>query len=555
MFLAAAAGHGREQLSRDFLVRVWRIEHGLPDARVKALCQTSDGYLWVGTQRGLARFDGQYFTIFDHIAVPELLSDDCTALAEADGLWVGTTSGLVRQRGNRFKRYLFAPDGSTEPVQALCPAQAGGLWIAANTRLYFWDSRLDTIRLVSSGENPPWGAIHCLQEDHRGSLWVGAEAGLFRLPRGASILQSTPLGQSFERLPVMALRLAEDGKLWVLFAEQLDSTSRGGLAVAQSDSWLSEPQFMPEELQVAWRGRFLVADVFGTLWLPGFGDICRYGSGSFSGFSLPDVDGEEYPLCALSDREGTLWIGTEDSGLQQWIPRTLVTYTAGDGLVHDDVWTTCAGRDGAVWLGTEGGVSCFKDGRFTNVPMLMSRPESNVRSIVEDRDGNIWFGTIRALNRIRNGVITDYKFPGEWVETKIRALYPSQDGSIWVGTVRGLSRLSGGERARYTSQDGLPEQEVRALLEDRNGNLWVGTHGGGIACLRDGRFQTITTTNGLSNRNVWALHEDAQSFIWAGTEDGLNRIKDGKSRPSERVKAFRNERSTASWRTISADSG
>jgi signal transduction histidine kinase/streptogramin lyase len=336
------------------------------------------------------------------------------------------------------------------------------------------------------------------------------------------------LGKQFERLPVMALRLAEDGKLWVLFAEQLDASSRGGLAVAHNDRWLTELQFMPEELQVTWRGHFLVADVFGALWLPGYGDLCRYASGAFSGFSVPDVDGDEFPLCALCDREGTLWIGTESSGLQQWIPRTLVTYTTEEGLVNDDVWTICPTRDGSIWLGTEGGISRFKEGRFTSFPMAMRQPESNVRSIVEDHEGNIWFGTIRALHRIQNGIITDYKFPGEWEETKIRALQPARDGSLWVGTVRGLTRLAGAERVRYAAQNGLPAQEVRALLQDRKGDIWVGTYGGGLSFLRDGRFQTITTTNGLSNSKVWALHEDGDSFIWAGTEDGLNRIKDGK---------------------------
>lgn len=256
--------------------------------------------------------------------------------------------------------------------------------------------------------------------------------------------------------------------------------------------------------------------------------MARYRNGNLELLPGPYQATEDYSLSAFFDRENNLWVGTDKSGLQRWVPRKIASLTTREGLAHENVWSVFQAHDGSWWVGTDGGVTQFRDGGATILKRQDGSTHKDVRAMAEDLDGTIWVGTMRSLECIRNSVSSPVKLPGEWFEEKIRALQPGRDGSMWVGTVRGLTRLFHGERTKYTTADGLGSDEVRAILEDRSGDLWVGTLGGGLSRLHEGRFTTLTTTNGLSSNDVWSLDEDSDGVLWAGTDNGLNRVDDGR---------------------------
>ena len=170
------------QVAAEFEQRTWLREHGLSDDGVQAILQSRDGYLWIGTPRGLVRFDGRTFSIFDHVNTPEMVNDDCRTLAEdAEGnVWIGTKQGVIRKTGNQFKRFTNqdAPELESVPGAPLCARRARGVWAGGIGRLYrILDGQVKTYEGKFSGPDRP-GWVTAIQEDELGNIWLGTTASL-----------------------------------------------------------------------------------------------------------------------------------------------------------------------------------------------------------------------------------------------------------------------------------------------------------------------------------------------------------------------------------------
>ena len=524
------------QVAREYRQRSWQHEHGLPAGdRVFAILQTRDGYLWVGTQYGLARFDGRNFMVFDHVNTPELESDDCRTLAEdAEGnLWIGTAASLIRRSGSEFAAFSGKLGAHFAAYPALGASRSGGVWVGGRGGVL--QIQGEHVRTYHSEEFLPLtvGLVTCLEEDEAGFLWIGTLQGCLRLDTTRERFERVGRGSPFENLPVYDTWGAPNGDRWFItsdFVPQADGPIPNvSLACLARGRWPEAPESRHCWAGARWPRHFLTGDRDGTLWLPGgVGQLQRYRDGRLEVLPMSPESRGNYALSACIDREGNLWAGTEASGLQCWVPNKVTAFTTAEGLAHDNVWSICEARDGSVWVGTDGGVTRLKGGHGTTMKRQDGTVHQDVRAVAEDLEGAIWVGTMRSLECIRDGVSHQVDLPGEWFEAKIRALHPGRDGSMWIGTVRGLTRFHKGELRKFAGKDGLLSNEVRAIVEARSGHLWVGTLGGGLCRLQEGRFTTLTKTNGLSSNNVWALLEDPGGVLWIGTDNGLNCLKDGK---------------------------
>jgi signal transduction histidine kinase/ligand-binding sensor domain-containing protein/CheY-like chemotaxis protein len=463
----------------------WLTKDGLPQASVHAIIQTRDGYIWLGTQEGLARFDGVRFTVFDKRNNEKMKNHDITSLVEAkDGsLWMGTSGALIQYKDGEFKSYTTS-DGLSN------------------------------------------GAILSLCEDREGNLWIGTNAGgLNKLKDGQ--FTSYTAKDGFPSEETVSIREAKDGSLWI-------GTNAGGLVHFKDGKFsiLTIKEGLAHNL--VWS---VYEDLSGAVWVGTNGGLNRLKDGQITTFTTKDGLANNIIRSIYEDRNGSLWIGTDGGGLHRLeynTDRSSVSFTflkIKDGLSNNTVLTMFEDREGNLWVGTYGGgLNQLREGRFTTFTAKEGLSSDMSWTTLVDSEGTLWVGTSAGLNRYKDGKFTAFTTKDGLANDVVRALRESRDGSLWIGTNDGLSRLKDGRFTTYTTRDGLSHDVIRVIYEDREGALCVGTRGGGLSRLKDGKFTAYTTEKGFLSNVVWAIQEDKEGVLWLGTKDGLCRLKDGATR-------------------------
>lgn len=463
-----------------YIQQTWTLEDGLPQSSVTALHQTRDGYLWIGTQEGVARFDGIDFHTYN-AANSALALNAVTSLQETrDGsLWIGTMGGGLTR------------------VQA------------------------DSMVTYDRNDGLPGDRISALVEDADGRLVAGTyEAGLARW-----------MGDRFEPLlpddlPLNIVDLALDGNggLWVASRDQGLFHVRGSLATRIS----SIPESVAlRDIEVGANNVVWVATVESGLYQLAYaGSTTRLLAHFPPGAPMPD----EGIRTLLEAPSGDLWMGSGQEGLFRFDGQRSDTYYSADGLAFDNISALLFDREGTLWVGTDGGgLVQFRVGKFITFTEQEGLGANPVWSITEDRDGGIWMGTEGGgLTRYINGDLTTYTTANGLASDLIIAVLGTQDGSVWVGTYgEGLQRFSQGRFRTYGPESGFNARSVFALYEDREGVLWIGTQEG-VYRFVDDQFTLISTEQGLSNNLITIVSEDKAGRTLVGTyEGGVNVLEDG----------------------------
>jgi len=472
--VGSAFGLDPAKLISQYKLDSWQSEQGLPQSFVRSIAQTPDGYLWLGTEEGVVRFDGVQFTAFNKRNIPEIKHNLALALwvDRAGSLWIGTSDGLNRYRDGRFERYTTEQGLSSNQILNIHEDRQHTLWIDTRKGL----SRFQDGRFLSYPTTGAWASNIPDQviEDRSGNLWITSPEGLNRW---------------------------SDGKL-------TKYTTKEGLA-SDITSAVSE-------------GRD------GSIWIGTEGDgLSRLKDGKLTTYQTHDGLANDFVQSIRQDRNGNVWIGTR-GGLSCFSHGRFKTYRTTDGLANDSVQAIHEDRDGNLWIATDGGISRLTDGKLTSLTKKEGLSSNYVRSFFEDREGSLWITTESGgLNRLCELKFTGYSDQEGLVGDIALTVYEDHKGALWIGTVSGLNRFEHGKFTTYTTQEGLPDNRVQAILEDRHGTLWVGTNGG-LSCLRDGKLNTYTTKDGLLTNAIKTIYEDRKASLWVGTYRGLNLIKDGK---------------------------
>ena len=501
-----------------YVHKVWRAQEGLPEVSVAAIAFTPDGYMWVATQEGLARFDGVRFVVLDKTNTPELACKFISALAVGpDGaLWVGTACGLNRMQNGRFSAIQGEPGFFDAGVTALYAEGDGTVWIGTG------GAGLGRLR---NGQITRYGAREGLSNEFvwgidrapDGSLWIGTSDGLDRLKNGKISTYGIRDGLPSEM--VWAVRQAQNGNLWV-------GTNRGLCEMVQGKCQVSSP-----EVQFPRHGiRSILEDRLGTLWLGTEANgLDRIRGPEVSTYTMKEGLSDNRVLTLVDDAAGNLWLGTFGGGLERFKDGTFVTYGSAVGL--GDVNSVFEARDGGVWLAGSGGIAEWKSGkvaaRYTTKQGL---PTNNMFCILGARDGSLWAGSSAGLVRIQNGrVVERYNAQNGLANDSVFALTEDGDGSLWIGTSGGvLERLKNGRLTVYTAHDGLPSSAIHLISRDSAGTLWVGTDMG-LARMKGERFIVYTKREGLAGNQICSIYEDREGTLWIGSGDGgLTRLKDGR---------------------------
>ena len=540
----------------------WTVQDGFAVGAIFAMAQTPDGYLWLGSENGLFRFDGVHATSWQPPAGQQLPQKPYCLLVSRDGtLWIGTFAGLVSWKGGKLTRY---PEIGEHFVTSLLEDREGTVWAGVmGSTTDIPTGRLCAIR--SGGEQCylQGGAfghfVWSLGEDGAGTLWAGAESGIWRWKPGTP--KRYPIGRS--RVDDMAV--SDDG-------QQIFAISGAGLKRMVADKLESYPihsalnrnALLPDHdvdsnkllrdrdggLWIGTHQRGLIhihngrTDVFtksdglsgdiscslfedheGNVWFASSRGLDRFRELPVNTISAKQGLSSDYAASVVAGRDGSIWIGTHD-GLNKWSNGQTTVFHKANGLPADFVQSMFEDNRGRLWGTFTGrGLSYFKDDRFVGVPGV---PSEEVYSIAGDNSDNLWLSGNRGLSHIRDGRLVE-NFPwsvmGRHQQAKV--VVPDQGGvwlAFWVdGGV--LYFQDGHVRASYSAADGLGKGPVGGLQRDREGALWASIQeNGGLSRIKDGRIATLTTKNGLPCDTIhWSIEDDDRS-LWLYTSCGLVRV-------------------------------
>ena len=494
--------------------RLWNTENGLLQDTATALLESRDGFLWIGTEEGLVRFDGARFAPYSRVNVPAFTNNGVRCLADTpDGaLWIGTSQpGLFRFQGGVFTR-LGSDQGLPDvPIRRLLRDREGTLWAAPEEG--------PLLRLEGDRFRPvPCDAAHlrirALAQGPDGTLWAGgADSGLWRLRGGRLVLSALTHGE------ITTLEVTADGQIWV-------GTRAQGLLTLDHGR-LEAP---------AWARALPTAAI----------------------------------LTLLTDREGSLWIGTDRAGLFRRTSEGRLERSPWEGAGPWAVLSLLEDSSGALWVGTENrGLHLISEVPFQPIPGPGGDPQTPVRMVCQDAAGTVWcllgdqrLATLQGghLERIPTGTALDRgglsalwprRAGGLWVGTPdgtvalvergapprrlgsplgdpILSLYEDPGGALWVSTVgQGLRRLEpgGGPELLFPA-----EQGVVAMAGGGKGPLYLASRSRGLGRVENGRVQWLGATEGLDSPSVLSLHLDGEEDLWVGTQDGLRLYRDGSLR-------------------------
>jgi signal transduction histidine kinase/ligand-binding sensor domain-containing protein len=502
--------------------QAWMMENGLPQNTVQAVVQTRDGFVWLGTEVGLVRFDGAAFEVFDKTSTPALPGNGVQCLVETrdDALWIGTSEGLAQWKNGAVKSFTTQDGLPGNDIRALAEDSSGTLWVYTDeglarlgARQRFeksgeWRSGMPIATLTGGGLTGTWvGTPPHTGDWKQAALWAGLSNDdlwfLVNFSNGA-----TGVGNK----STLVLGAGEAGKMRLTVGRELPGS----------------------------RIQALLADNQGTLWIGTNGGLARWAGGKLERLPVTDALAAESVLALMEDREGNIWAGTETGGLHILRDQRFKAYNSRDGLSSDNVTTVVEDRIGALWVGTNGGglnvLLTFEGGRngMGNYTVRRGLPSDVILSLAAASNGDMWVGTPDGLSRIRQGQVITITSADGLPDDFIRSLLVDTDGSLWIGTRRGLSHwtrpLEGAEAGMrmdtFTHADGLGSDLVGAMVRDSGGDLWIATLVG-LSRLHEGKITNFTTADGLSSNVITALLPRARGTVLIGTQDHGWNLWDG----------------------------
>jgi signal transduction histidine kinase len=490
------------RLPSQYVREQWTTESRFPGGAVNGIAQTADGYLWIGTDRGLIRFDGLNFrpvsftsiTTALHITILQLLTD-------ARGtLWIRPEGGyLVHQTDGKFESVRYGPVAIT----ALSKDNHDGVLVSDIEQGTF-RFRADDVQKLGPASPP----VISLAETAEGKIWIGTLGdGLFVLAGGR--LTNVRAGLSDRKINCL-LPIGEE--LWVGTDTGLYRGNGKDFRRIELPSFLGNVQVLS-----------LLRDRDSNIWVGTTRGLLRINAEGISFSEENELRGDGGINVLFEDREGNLWIGGA-RGLGRIRDSTFVTYSSVSDRRFEHNGPVYVDPKGRTWLApAEGGLYVLQNGR---IQPLTSIPPNEVVYSITGRADVVWVGRQRGgLTRLqfRNGAIAsqNYTEANGLAQNSAYAVYESRDGSAWAGTLNGgVSKFKGEHFTTYTTTNGLASNTVSSILETRDGAMWFATPSG-LSSLSNGQWRTYTTVEGLPSPKVNCLFEDSSGTLWSGTSAGL----------------------------------
>jgi len=562
-----------------YLHNSWGAERGLPGGSVTAIAQTSDGYLWIGTDRGLARFDGLNFRQFER-AYPDPLQIGPVRMLVADAsdnLWILLQNTQVY----RYHDGIFEPirgwtEGGTTAMArgtsgaVLLSTSAAGVLTYSENRFRSLSSAsllADTSRVANSETidqrttpfnwldrlASPTSLVISMAQGNDGKIWLATDRrGLFYLQEGriSSVsngrvdtkiscflplqnselwvgtthgvlrwngkeLTSASVPSSLLNLDVLSILRDRDSNIWIGTSSGLFRYNENGLYLLNASETTGPVTALFEDRE-------------GNIWVGSARGLERLRDSAFVTYSLPNLKSQSTgPLYV--DSGGRTWVAPIQGGLS-WLKGEKSGVVTADGIANDVIYSITGGDEDDVWIGRqEGGLTHLRYSGNSLTAKTYTQADglaqNSVYAVYKGRDGTIWSGTLnRGLSGLKNGHFTNYTTADGLAANTISSIAEGLDGTMWFGTPNGLSALTKNGWRTYTVSDGLVSRDVNCLLRDSNGALWIGTSEG-LSIFSDGHLKTPRAIPDSLHEPVFGIAEDRSGSLWIATADFVLQVK------------------------------
>ncbi len=501
-------------VSAEFSVQSWGTSEGLPANVILNLAQTPEGYLWLGTTRGLVRFDGVRFESYLTARMPHRLGTRVEGLdVDRTGrLWIVTEQkGLLAVQDRQFAEFHTNGLVLSQLTASVCSDMAGGVWAA--------DARGNLARIPTHNPGqiepvefrlPPGSA---LVRDGQGGLWASSPHNLSGMVAGhwRTVLQPQTV--------IQAVGAARGGGLWIAMDNRLRRLD-SDLTLEELDEF----PWPPDTTAVT----CLFEDREKVVWI---GTSSRGLFRRFNGQIHSVATTPRAINCLLQDTEGSLWAGTRGGGLARLRKRVFRTVDAGSGLRNEYINSVCEDSTGRIWLATEGnGLGWVEGDRYQLLGRAQGWPGLTVLALTADRQDGIWLATAgRGLWHWRSNQFASINLTPKLPASPPRCLHETRDGTVWlVLDDVALFSVANGTFQRHGPENGLNTRRVRAIAEDADGDLWAGGWRGDLWRFADERWEEIRPQTS-NTEAVRALTFDTRGQLWVGTADaGLLRFRGGR---------------------------
>jgi ligand-binding sensor domain-containing protein/signal transduction histidine kinase len=540
-----------------FTFRSWQREQGLSENYVRALAQTRDGYIWVGTDEGVSRFDGvDFFSLgpqegFQGGPVQVLFGDSRGAL------WIGSVGGGLSCWQQRKLHQFTVRDGlPSDSITTLAEDGDGRIWVGTQSGLIAWQNgHLTSLSGAQFFSGKPITTLFC---DHNGTMWVGAAGvGIFSYQGGRFVQLRNPAVDDLLQNP-HCLLVDQKGRIWIgagdafVLCRDGDQWRRFGIPRHLATHYISALAEGPD----------------GTVWAGSVGEgLYEFKSGKLVVVNAGSGLSDNLIETLLVDREGKLWVGTH-GGLNRICPKKVSVLTHNEGLDYGAIQGLAEIRPGVIWSSQPDGVYQWDGKTFRRLLLdQLSPQEPSVSALLAARDGSCWMagargllhfenpptaekdGGVPALTNLSISALADDLQDGVWAGTRegklwhftngkweaqisvshghpITAIAPGVNGVLWIGTEGdGLYRIDSGTHLECEKVSGLPGGWIRTLYLDAQDTLWIGTDGDGLSRLQDGRIATFTVREGLPDYTISQILEDDEGDLWLGGDRGIFRVK------------------------------
>jgi len=584
-FAVSAFAIDPARMLSQYLHDSWGTDRGLPSGSISAIAQTSDGYLWIGTDKGLVRFDGLSFRQFEQANPdPFVIGPVRTLLVDTNGdLWILLqNTKLFRFRDGKFE----LSRGETENgITAMARGKSGAVLLSslAVGTLTYRDNQFRTLSSValladaanaahretadqrstpfswSYGNMPdrlaaPTSLVVSIAETADGKIWLGTQdGGLFYLQEGRVSAASSTLG----KVRVNCLLPVDKSDLWVGTAQGMlrwNGTELTSAAVPSPLRNVEVLSMLRDQDANLWvgtsRGLFrynangvsllsagesggavtaLFEDREGNIWIGGARGLERLRDSAFVSYSVPNVKSQSMGPVYV-DPDGRTWVAPIEGGLR-WGKGAQRGSVSADGIAGDTVYSLAGSGSNDLWVGRQhGGLTHVRSGGGSFTARTYTQAdglaENRVFAVYVSRDGTVWSGTLgRGVSALREGRFSTYTSADGLASNTVSSIAESADGTMWFGTPNGLSELGKRGWRTYTSRDGLPSSDVNCLMRDSSGGLWIGTSTG-LAYLSGEHLMHVAGKGPEAlHESILGMVEDGNGELWVATTAHVLEVK------------------------------